>query len=121
MKLEQIISIVEGRVLIDIGVDREISCAAASDLMSDVLAFAEPYSILITGLCNPQVVRTAEMADIAAVLFAHGKTPEAETIALAQKKAIPLVVTKAPMFEVCGRLYLAGLKSCDVSCRLARS
>jgi predicted transcriptional regulator len=120
MKLQQIISIVEGQVLVDARVDREISCAAASDLMSDVLAFAEPYSILLTGLCNPQVVRTAEMADIAAVLFVHGKVPEAETLALAQKKGIPLVVAKAPMFEVCGRLYQAGLKSCDVSCRLAR-
>ena len=120
MKLEQIISIVEGQVLVDARVDREISCAAASDLMSDVLAFAEPYSILLTGLCNPQVVRTAEMADIAAVLFVHGKVPEAETLALAQKKGISLVVAKAPMFEVCGRLYQAGLKSCDVSCRLAR-
>ena len=121
MKLEQIVSIVEGQVLVDAEIDREISCAAASDLMSDVLAFAEPYSILLTGLCNPQVVRTAEMADIAAVLFVHGKVPEAETLALAQKKGIPLVVAKAPLFEVCGRLYQAGLKSCDVTCRLTRT
>jgi predicted transcriptional regulator len=120
MKLQQIISIVEGQILVDARIDREISCAAASDLMSDVLAFAEPYSILLTGLCNPQVVRTAEMADIAAILFVRGKVPEAETIALAQKKGIPLVVTEAPMFEVCGRLYKAGLKSCDISCRLTR-
>jgi predicted transcriptional regulator len=118
MKLQQIISIVDGQVLIDAGVDREISCAAASDLMSDVLAFAEPYSVLLTGLCNPQVVRTAEMADIAAILFVRGKVPEAETVALAKEKGITLVVTKAPMFEVCGRLYKAGLKSCDVSCRI---
>jgi predicted transcriptional regulator len=118
MKLQQIISIVDGQVLVDAGVDQEISCAAASDLMSDVLAFAEPYSILLTGLCNPQVVRTAEMADIAAIIFVRGKVPEAETIALAKEKGITQVVTKAPMFEVCGRLYQAGLKSCDVSCRI---
>jgi predicted transcriptional regulator len=120
MKIQQIISIVEGQVLVDARVDLDISCAAASDLMSDVLAFAEPYSILLTGLCNPQVVRTAEMADIAAVLFVHGKVPETETITLAKKKGVPLIVAKAPMFEVCGRLYQAGLKSCDVSCRLKR-
>lgn len=120
MKYQQIISIVEGQVLVEARGDLEISCAAASDLMSDVLAFAEPYAILLTGLCNPQVVRTAEMADIAAVLFVYGKIPEAETIALAQQKGIPLVVAKAPLFEVCGRLYQAGLKSCDVSCRPAR-
>jgi predicted transcriptional regulator len=121
MKLQQIISIVEGQILVDVGIDREISCAAASDLMSDVLAFAEPYSILLTGLCNPQVVRTAEMADIAAVIFVHGKVPKADSIDLAQEKGITLVLTKAPMFEICGRLYQAGLKSCDVSCRLGRS
>jgi predicted transcriptional regulator len=121
MKLQQIISIVEGQVLVDAGTDREISCAAASDLMSDVLAFAEPYSILLTGLCNPQVVRTAEMADIAAVIFVHGKVPVAETIALAKEKGIPLIVAKAPLFEICGRLFQAGLKSCDVSCRVRRS
>jgi predicted transcriptional regulator len=120
MKLREIISLIEGKLLFDADIEKEIPCAAASDLMSDVLAFAEPYSVLLTGLCNPQVVRTAEMADIAAVLFVHGKVPEAETIALAKKKGIPLVVAKATMFEVCGRLYQAGLKSCDVSCRLAR-
>jgi predicted transcriptional regulator len=120
MKLHQIIPIVEGQLLLDVGVDPDISCGAASDLLSDVLVFAEPYSILITGLCNPQVVRTAEMADIAAILFVRGKTPEAETIDLARKKGIPLAVSKATMFEVCGRLYQAGLRSCDVSCRLKR-
>jgi len=102
MKLQQIISIVEGQVLVDAGIDREISCAAASDLMSDVLAFAEPYSVLLTALCNPQVVRTAEMADIAAIIFVHGKVPGAETISLAKEKGIPLVLAKAPLFEICG-------------------
>ncbi len=121
MKLQQIISIVEGQILVDAGIDREISCAAASDLMSDVLAFAEPHSVLLTALCNPQVVRTAEMADIAAVIFVHGKVPIAETIALAEENGIPLILTKAPLFEICGRLYQAGLKSCDVSRRARRS
>ena len=118
MKLQQIFSIVEGQVLVDAGADREICCAAASDFMRDALAFAEPYSNLLKGLFNAQVVRTAEMADIAAVLFVHGKVPEGGTIALAQKKGTALVVTKAPMFGVCNRLYQAGLKGCNVSCRI---
>lgn len=121
MKLQKIISLIDGKILLETKDDPEISCAAASDLMSDVLAFAEPYSILLTGLCNAQVVRTAEMADIAAVIFVHGKVPEAQTVALAKNKGIPLVVTKAPLFETCGRLYQAGLKSCDVSCRVKRA
>jgi hypothetical protein len=121
MTLQKIISLIDGKILVETKNDPEISCAAASDLMSDVLAFAEPYSILLTGLCNPQVVRTAEMADIAAVIFVHGKVPEAETVALAKNKAIPLLVTMAPLFEACGRLYQAGLKGCDVSCRVRRA
>ena len=61
------------------------------------------------------------MADIAAIIFVRGKVPGAETIALAKKKGIPLVVAKATLFEICGRLYQAGLKSCDASCRVRRS
>lgn len=118
MKLRTIIEIVQGTLLFDADLDLEIRCAAASDLMSDVLAFAEPGSVLLTGLCNPQVVRTAEMADISAIVFLRGKQPPPETVELAQEKGIPLATTALPMFEACGRLYQAGLKSCDISCRL---
>jgi len=61
------------------------------------------------------VIRTAEMADIAAILFVRGKLPPPETIALAEDKGIPLFASKHTMFEMCGRLYAAGLASCDVS------
>jgi len=121
MKLGEIISIVEGRLISNqADLDLEIKCAGAADLMSDVLAFAEPGSVLLTGLCNPQVVRTAEMADIAAIVFVRGKYPPPETIALAEAEGIPLVVAPYAMFEMCGRLHRAGLKSCDISCRLVR-
>jgi predicted transcriptional regulator len=121
MKLREIVSIVEGRLISnEVDLDIEITCAGAADLMSDVLAFAEPGSVLLTGLCNPQVVRTAEMADIAAIIFVRGKFPPPKTIALAEEKDIPLVATSYAMFEMCGRLYRAGLKSCDISCRLIR-
>jgi predicted transcriptional regulator len=99
--------------------EMEIKCGSASDLMSDVLAFTEAGSVLFTGLTNPQSVRTAEMADIKAIVFVRGKQPPPETIELAQEKGIPLVATALPMFEVCGRLYEAGLRSCDISCRVA--
>jgi len=118
MKLGEIVSIVEGTLLFEADLDMEIPCAGAADLMSDVLAFAEPGSVLLTGLCNPQVVRTAEMADIVAIIFVRGKQPPPETVALAKVKGIPLATTPHTMFEMCGRLYQAGLRGCNISCRI---
>ena len=115
VKLRDIIGIVEGRVLTEgVNLDMEISCAAGADLMSDVLAFAKPDALLLTGLVNPQVVRTAEMADIAAIVFVRGKTPGPETISLAKEKGIPLIAAPYSMFELCGRLFEAGMASSDL-------
>lgn len=115
MKLRDIIQVVEGTLLTDgINLDLEISCAASADLMSDVLAFAKPNALLLTGLINPQVVRTAEMADIAAVVFVRGKLPGPETIILAKEKGIPLIAAPYTMFEMCGRLFQSGMSSCDI-------
>jgi len=119
VKLIEIITLVEGKMLFESDPEMEIKCGSASDLMSDVLAFTEAGSVLFTGLTNPQAVRTAEMADIKAIVFVRGKQPPSEAVALAQEKGIPLVTTALPMFEVCGRLYEAGLRSCDISCRAA--
>jgi len=121
MRFRKIISIVEGKVVTErSNLDIEVTCACAADLMSDVLAFAEPGSVLLTGLCNPQVVCTAEMADIAAIIFVRGKYPPPETIALAKDEGIPLVAAPHDMFETCGRLYQAGLESLDTSRHIAR-
>ena len=112
MKLGEMISIVEGTLLVGANVEGlEIQGACAADLMSDVLAFADSGSVLLTGLCNPQVVRTAEMADIEAIIFVRGKNPAPETVALAKEKGIPLVMTRYTMFEMCGRLYQAGVRA----------
>ncbi|MHC4544347.1 MAG: DRTGG domain-containing protein [Planctomycetota bacterium] len=91
----------------------DIEMACGCDLMSDVLSFVKPNSLLLTGLTNPQVVRTAEMADLQAVCFVRGKKPDQETIEMAEAKDIPLLVTPIPMFESCGRLYQAGLPGCS--------
>lgn len=88
--------------------------ACGADLMSDVLAFTHAGTLLMTGLTNPQVVRTAEMAGIVAIVFVRGKLPPAETIALAKEKGIPLLASKYTMYETCGRLYQAGLPSCGL-------
>lgn len=91
----------------------DIKYAKASDLMSDVLAFSQPVcehnTLLITGLTNKQVVRTCEIAGVAAIVFVRGKNPSSETIELARQCNIPLLTTKLKMFEACGVLYSNGI------------
>lgn len=113
MKLREIIKIIDGKLFFTEGVciDCEIQGGCGADLMSDVLATIQPEAILFTGLCNPQVVRTAQMADVSAIVFVRDKYPTPETINLAQAEGIPLVSTPYGMFEVCGRLFKAGLPS----------
>lgn len=89
--------------------DREVNTACGSDMMSDVLAFVKDRSILLTGLCNPQVIRTAEMMDIVAVIFVRGKQPDQTIIDLAMEKEIPVLSTGHRMFSACGMLYEKGL------------
>ncbi len=84
----------------------------ACDLMSDVLAFCSPGSLLLTGLTNVQIVRTAQMLDIPAVVFVRGKIPLEETVTLAKASGIPILLAKQSLYEVCGKLYAAGLKPC---------
>ena len=91
----------------------ELKMACGCDLMSDVLSFTKEDSLLLTGLTNLQVVRTAEMANIKALVFVRGKEPDREAIALAMVKNIPLLRTELPMYEACGRLYQAGLRGCS--------
>ncbi len=112
MTLDQIIKIIQGKVIsasADLSI--EVETAFGADLMSDVLAFVHTRTMLLTGLTNPQVVRTAEMAGVIAILFVRGKYPPAQTIALAAEKGIPLLWSPYTMYETCGRLYLAGLPS----------
>jgi predicted transcriptional regulator len=110
MKLKEIVDIVGGRVLSNhADLNLEIVFCGASDLMSDVLAYVKPNSLLLTGLVNPQVLRTSEMAEIAAIIFVRGKTPGEDAIALAEELNIPLIASPYGMYEMCGRLYEAGL------------
>lgn len=90
----------------------QIERAYCADLMSDVLAFSISHSLLITGLTNTQVIRTAEVATITAIVFIQNKRPDIQTIALADEKKIPLLVTDFSMFDTCGLLFEKGLRSC---------
>ena len=110
MKLREIIPMIDGKLYVpDARLDWEIKGGCGADLMSDVLASIQPDAILLTGLCNPQVVRTAQMADVRAIVLVRGKIPPQETIDLAIKENIPLFTSPYGMFELCGRLYQAGL------------
>jgi predicted transcriptional regulator len=114
MKLSAIIECIQGQVLTEgVNLDREVQGGCAADLMSDVLAYSLSGAVLLTGLCNPQVVRTAEIADVAAVVFVRGKRPEHDTVQLANKENIPLISSPFGMFEMSGRLFQAGLSSCE--------
>ena len=111
MKLREIIEIVGGTILTErADMDLEIQYCGASDLMSDALAFMKPGSLLLTGLVHPQSIRTAEMADLAAIVFVRGKMPGPEAISLAEELRIPLITSSYGMYEMSGLLYKAGLE-----------
>ncbi len=101
--------------------NREVKTVFACDLMSDVLAFVDDKTLLLTGLVNSHTIRTAEMLDIAAVVFVRGKTPDDETIKLAIENQIPIMTTKNIMFVSSGILYSKGLKGADTVHRECRN
>ncbi len=114
MKLDEVKKILEAEVIVGsdmLGEDVTLACGC--DLMSDVLSYVKPGALLLTGLCNTQVVRTAEMADIRAICFVRGKRPVQETIEMAKSKNIPLLTTPLLLFESCGRLHRGGLSGCS--------
>lgn len=91
-------------------VHREVHTACGSDMMSDVLAFMKDQSVLLTGLCNPQVIRTAEMMDVICIVFVRGKMPDESMVEMATEKEIVLLSTGHRMFSACGLLYENGLR-----------
>ncbi len=114
MNIQELARLVNGNFLANNGdLTREVKGAFAADLMSDVLASIQPEAVLITGLCNPQVIRTAHMADVAAIVLVRGKTPPEETVSLANSEGIPFISTPFGMYEVSGRLYRAGIRSLE--------
>ena len=113
MTLEEMKDILGAEVVVGTDcMDIEIRDAFAADLLSDVLAFAKEGTILITGITNPQVVRTAEMLELVGIVFVRGKKPDTETMKLAQIKKVPILSTRYIMFETCGRLFKNGLSGC---------
>ncbi len=111
MKISEVKRILNADVLCgDQHMENEVSTAFGSDLMSDVLAFVKGKTLLLTGLINQQVVRTAEMADLSAIVFVRGKKPEMEIIELAMENNIVMLSTKDTMYTASGKLYSNGLE-----------
>ena len=83
--------------------------ACGSDMMSDVLAYVKDQAVLLTGLVNPQVVRTAVMMDMKCIVFVRSKTPSPEMVRLAEESGLVVLATNKRMYEACGILYSNGL------------
>ena len=111
MTISQIIEILNAELLTpDADCTREVHAACGSDMMSDVLAFVKEQAVLLTGLVNPQVVRTAEMMDMKVIVFVRGKVPGDAILDLARELDIVVLKTELEMFTSCGKLYQAGLR-----------
>lgn len=91
--------------------DMHFETVCSTDLMSDVLAFSQSGTLLITGLVDRAAIRTAQIANVKAIIFVRGKRPNIDVISLAEEKKIPLLSTKLFMFDTCGRLYEKGLRN----------
>ena len=117
MKLSEIRDILNAKVLT--GEEKldelDVKNACGCDLMSDVLAFTHEKTLLLTGLVNPQVVRTAEVMGLIGLVFVRGKVPGKEVVEMAEKLGLPLLCTEYPLYETCGLLFQAGLGGCKYS------
>ena len=111
MKIQKVQDILQAELLCGVDLlETEVHSACGSDMMSDVLAFVKDQALLLTGLMNPQVVRTAEMMDIVCVIMVRDKQPDDAMIQMAAERNICLLATSLPMFSTCGLLYEAGLR-----------
>ncbi|MBR5438391.1 MAG: hypothetical protein IKV21_05670 [Clostridia bacterium] len=111
MKIKELCDILEGEIMCRADLtEKEVFTACGSDMMSDVLAFVKEQAALLTGLVNPQVVRTAEMMDMHCIIFVRGKRPTLQMIEMAEDRDMVMICTEMEMFTSCGKLYSAGLR-----------
>ena len=110
MKISKVVELLDAEVVCgEDMLDNEVYSACGSDMMSDVLAYVKDQSVLLTGLVNSQVVRTAEMMDMNCIVFVRSKMPTAEMIELAKDCGMVILATDKRMYEACGILYSNGL------------
>ena len=114
MTIQEVTRILDARVLCGKDkLDQEVKTACGADLMSDVLAFVKDKTVLITGLTNMHVMRTAEMLDIHCVVFARGKTPQEEILEEARALGLVVLSTRHTTYTTCGLLYQAGIQGTE--------
>ena len=116
MRLSEIRDILDAQVLWgEELLDREVFSACGSDFMSDVLAYVKNQTaLLLTGLVNPQVVRTVDMLEMNCIVFVRGKVPGETILQLAAERGIVVMTSRKRMYEACGLLYSKGLRGdCD--------
>jgi len=111
MKLKEVQSLLQATVICapEDWEETEVKSACGCDLMSDVLAFVKDQALLLTGLVNPQVIRTAEMMDIKVIVFVRGKVPGDDVTELAESLDMTILSTDKPLYVACGKLYKNGL------------
>ena len=115
VKLKKVVDLLEARVLGgSFNEDTEVLSACGCDLMSDVLAFVKDQAVLMTGLVNLQVIRTAEMMDMICIVFVRSKRPTPEMVEAARESGIALLATSKRMYDACGTLYTNGLTGTKV-------
>ena len=110
MKINTIKDLLDAEVICcEEELEASVYSACGSDMMSDVLAYVKDQAVLLTGLVNSQVIRTAEMMDMHCIVFVRNKIPTEEMILLAKEAGIVVMATPKRMFEACGILYDGGL------------
>ena len=115
MTIADMVSVLNAKVLIgEDKLDTPVYTACCSDLMSDVLAFVDEKTVLITGLTNPHVVRTSEMLDLKCIVFARGKIPTDDILESADEQGLVVLATKQTAFSTCGILYEMGMRGVPV-------
>ena len=115
MKIKKIVELLDAKVLCgENNLDGVVNSACGCDMMSDVLAFVKEQAVLITGLCNLQVVRTAIMMDMRCIVFVRGKMPPNDVIELADESGIVVLASNERMYTACGKLYVNGLAGGEV-------
>lgn len=115
MRISEVKEILEAEVLCgEQLLNNEVTNAFSSDLMSDVLAFVNGKTLLLTGLTNSQVIRTVEMADLNAIVFVRGKIPDLEVVKLAKQGDMVILTTRDTLYTASGKLYSKGLKGVSI-------
>ena len=110
MEIRQIKELLDAELIVgEDTLDKDVHSACGSDMMSDVLAYVKDQAVLLTGLVNAQVIRTAQMMDMICIVFVRSKKPTDDMIALAKEAGITVMSTSKRMYEACGMLYAAGL------------